>query len=939
MSSKNRRSYFLLACAIPALAWWSPALAQESAATEEDELRSAEIVVTAQQREQSIQDIPISVIAFDADTVQQAGVRDLKDVQILAPGLLVTSTTTETSTTARIRGVGTVGDNPGLESSVGISIDGVFRARNGVGFGDLGEIERIEVLRGPQGTLFGKNTSAGLISVVTAQPSFEFGANAELTISNFDGYGVSGSVTGPIFEDKLAFRLFGVRRERDGFQDVIVGPDRPTTTRTELEDGDQRFFSIRASTLYTPTDNFDLTLNFDYTRRNEDCCGAAALAPINPGVAGNAQTFATGIPSFPGTVQAPNATAAILNSLVSGSPNPADINNRATGAAVFVDVAPGIAVNPVRILEQVPTFDRIIFSNRSTDNDIEDYGFNGNINWDFGFATLTSITAYREFSSLRGQDTDFTAADLWFRPNDGNNGELFDNFSQELRLQGSTDSLDWLVGFFFSQENLERRDNLTLGADYAPYFSLLGSGGTNPAFLQGTFTSILPLLAGTGLVTPGTTLPAGGVFPLGAGVLDVYNQDATSWSFFTHNIWRPIDRVEITAGVRFTRENKEVTADFNTAPSGCAILEDAFGANPAAGVAPTAAALAANPATAPFAPTIAGLAGLVGLSCFPWTRTVLDGIGFDQERTENEVTGIARLSVDVTDNVTLYGGYSRGYKAGGFNLDRDFGFILGGNPSQIDPGETPNTEFEEEEVDAYEFGFRSRWFGGSLLANWTFFYQDFSNFQLNTFNGVSFVVTSVPELTSIGIEGDFVYLPPIKGLSLQGGFTYTDTTFGNFSAAENPTGDVVLDNQLPGAQIAFAPIWTVSGALNYEFPIVGDFIGVFNFNGRWNDEFETASALLPAKLQPAFAIFNARMGVGDRDGRWRLELWAQNLTDTDYFQVGFNGPLQGSSGITTSTAPGFGGLADPYNAAQDSITYYAFLAPARTWGATLRFRY
>ena len=107
---------------------------------------------------------------------------------MLTSGLVVTSTSSEVSTTARIRGIGTVGDNIGLESSVGVVIDGVYRPRNGVGFGDLGELERIEVLKGPQGTLFGKNTSAGVINVISKRPSSRAASSGELTGTNFGGY-------------------------------------------------------------------------------------------------------------------------------------------------------------------------------------------------------------------------------------------------------------------------------------------------------------------------------------------------------------------------------------------------------------------------------------------------------------------------------------------------------------------------------------------------------------------------------------------------------------------------------------------------------------------------------------------------------------------------------------------------------------------------------
>jgi outer membrane receptor protein involved in Fe transport len=135
------------------------AQAAEQDSNDEDRLLTT-VTVTAQKRNQDLQDVPITVTAIGSQLLRDSGVRDIKDLTLLTSGLVVTSTSSEVSTTARIRGIGTVGDNIGLESSVGVVIDGVYRPRNGVGFGDLGELERIEVLKGPQGTVFGKNTSA-----------------------------------------------------------------------------------------------------------------------------------------------------------------------------------------------------------------------------------------------------------------------------------------------------------------------------------------------------------------------------------------------------------------------------------------------------------------------------------------------------------------------------------------------------------------------------------------------------------------------------------------------------------------------------------------------------------------------------------------------------------------------------------------------------------
>ena len=187
--------------------------------------------------------------------LQDTGIKDIKDLTILTPGLLVTSTSNESVTTARIRGIGTVGDNAGLESSVGVVIDGVYRPRNGVGFGDLGELERIEVLKGPQGTLFGKNTSAGVINVVTKRPSSEFGANVELTAGDYGAMEGAASITGP-FSDAIAGRLYVASREHDGYLDIVRGPG----PRTEDEDVDRKFKTARGQLLFTLSDDLDIRL-------------------------------------------------------------------------------------------------------------------------------------------------------------------------------------------------------------------------------------------------------------------------------------------------------------------------------------------------------------------------------------------------------------------------------------------------------------------------------------------------------------------------------------------------------------------------------------------------------------------------------------------------------------------------------------------------------
>ena len=320
MMSNTRKTLLSLSIAAalsPMLAL--PARAQETTAPpeadQEEATTLAELVVTAQKREEALQDVPVSVTALPEQLLRDTGVRDVKDVQVLVPGLTVTSTQSEAQTTARIRGIGTVGDNAGLESSVGVVIDGVYRPRNGVGFGDLGEIERIEVLKGPQGTVFGKNTSAGVINVITRRPSYSTSVEAELTVGNYGALGVSGAFNTPI-GDAAAFRAYAAKRERDGFTDVHTGAG----PRRETDDGDQNFHTLRAQLLLEPTDNLDINFIADFTSREENCCA--------------------------GVTTVRGATANIINAL-----------------------SPDDGVAPV-----ADPFAREAWSNRSTEQDIKDKG-------------------------------------------------------------------------------------------------------------------------------------------------------------------------------------------------------------------------------------------------------------------------------------------------------------------------------------------------------------------------------------------------------------------------------------------------------------------------------------------------------------------------------------------------------------------------------------
>ena len=226
-----------------------------------------EIVVTATKRESTLQEIPVAVTVTDAETIDKAQILDIADLQTVVPSLRISTLQTSGNTNFIIRGFGNGANNPGIEPSVGVFIDGVYRSRSAAAISDLPNLERVEVLRGPQSTLFGKNASAGVISVITAKPDYEFGGSAELIIGNYGQVVARGGVTGPL-SDKVAFSLHGGVNQRDGYFDNLV-------TGNELGERDR--WSVRGQLLVEPTDNVSLRFIADFDTMDESCCGVANL--------------------------------------------------------------------------------------------------------------------------------------------------------------------------------------------------------------------------------------------------------------------------------------------------------------------------------------------------------------------------------------------------------------------------------------------------------------------------------------------------------------------------------------------------------------------------------------------------------------------------------------------------------------------------------------
>ena len=918
-----KKSLWLISAGAMALGSSVPvAWAQDSGTAIDPE--SVNIIVTATRRASPLSDVPIAVSAVTAQAMQNSGATDIRALNQLAPSLLLSSTGTEANASARIRGIGTVGDNPGLESSVAVFIDGVYRSRTGAGLNELGEIERVEVLRGPQGTLFGRNASAGLINIISKAPEFKLAGKAEITYGNYDYWRLAGRITGPV-SDQLALSLDGVWSKRDGFYDLVNASGAKVG---ETNDRDRYF--LRGQALFEPNDALSIRLIGDYTHRDESCCGAAYIETRERRpVAGGGYSTAP----F-------NRIAAILAG--QGSTFPVDPYDR----------------------------DLHITAGRDYVSKLKDWGVSGEINYDLGGAKLTSITAYRNYKSQDYGDYDYSGADLLYR--DPNTYRQFRTFTQEVRAQGSAfgEVLDWLVGGYYAHEKLALEDNIRFGADYgrfaacrlmagasvnsnltAAQLGACGSGLATQALISGTQAQLnaglTPAVGATQASIISTGLGNGlralAAIPSGTGdVASLYHQKSENWALFTHNIVHITKQLDLTLGLRYTHESKRFSADFNNNNATCAALQ-------ASGL----SGIATNPLLRnTSAGTLAG--GILTLGCLGNGSTGLNALDLNDKITDGEFSGTAVLSWKPIDELLVYGSYSKGYKAGGYNLDR---FQLGSTglnpvPAVFAPrtnADVTSLRFAAEKVDAFEVGLKysqPKW-----SANIAAFRQEFKNFQLNTFNGTSFVVQNIngcdgaltaartcasgdvgPGLISQGVELE-LSATPVRNVRFAGGFTYARAKFANRLVGSGD-GTVPLDPALfllPGSINSQAPEAVTTVSASWTPPLGSNGLSaLFYVDGRMSSDFNTGSDLFPEKRQDGYAVFNARVGIRGPQQRWAVEFWGQNIFNQDYTQVAFSSPLQSSSPSTSTT--GQFALGAPM--ANQLIS--AYLAEPRTYGVTLR---
>ncbi|MGR6551336.1 TonB-dependent receptor [Pseudomonas plecoglossicida] len=717
--------------------------------TVEQDAKLGTVTVNARRREETAQDVPTPISVLDSETLETQRIYRVQDLQQLVPSTNVAYVHARQSSIS-IRGLGNNPASDGLEGSVGIYLDNVYLGRPGMAVFDLLDVEQLEVLRGPQGTLFGKNTTAGVLNITTRKPTFHREGSIQQSVGE-DGYlQTQGSFSGPL-TDTLAGRLSAYHTEDDGYvKNVYNGED--------LNGGKRQGF--RTQLLFQPSDTFNLRWIGEY---NEEDSNNGILS-----------LYSTGPNRYESLAAQAGAT------LVSGKDRKVnfDAEQRVT---VFQG---GTSVE----------------ANWTLPNDF----------------TLTSITAYRWW--------DFTP-----RNDDGLNVPVFHSagvsvrdkqYSQEIRLASPTGgAFDYVLGAYYFKQDLDNT-SFTYYGPQADVWNLTPAGALN------------------------------NVNTIGDGHIDT-----DSYALFAQGTWHLTDRLDFTAGVRGTYEEKSawVTRD---APTG--------------GAAVTGAAAAARQ-------------GRVGA----YDSGDLNQYSFSP-------SGLLGLSYRFNEQLLGYATLTHGEKSGGINLTVGAAPRLG----------TDSLLVGTERVNNAEVGLKSTLFDDRLQLNANLFWAEVHGYQANVYDQINRVqyLANAGSVRSRGLEFEATALP-IRGLTVNFNGSWNDVRYTDYDDAPCPP-EVSLANatatcDLSGHQVV--------GASKY----------IANLNGQYKwqltdhiEPYVTASYAFRSKAVgtiddsdfgqiPSYALVNLSTGVrlDQGDGVLDLSLWVKNAGDKTYFTSLWNSANGGYAGV------------------------------------------
>lgn len=866
---KLNKTALLGATALSAGLITSGAWAQEDG---QDEPREV-IMVTAQKREQTLQEVPVAVSVVDAETIQNAQIVDALDLQSVVPALRVSQLERTSNATFIIRGQGNGANNPGIEPSVAVYIDGVFRARAGTALSDLMGLERVEVLRGPQSTLFGKNATAGVVSIVTQEPQFDFGGEAEVTVGEFNQRILKGLVTGPISEN-LAFSFSGSRNTRDGYYEN-VGPGGDFNGRDR--------WALRGQLLFVPSENLEFRLIADYDEIDEQCCGTDRVidGPTGPVIRNLLGGETSAGPGF-------------NYQIATDFSNENKIENSGVSLQADWDLNDSMTLTSITALRNYDDF----------------------IDYEGDFTTLELLG-----ENVRGLNVDTFSQEFRLT------GDWNDRAYYLLGAYYSNEDMTVEDARIFGSDTRAYVDILTGGA-LAGLESSLGfpantffadGGGTRftaeqedtqfQIFGQVDFnlTDRLVLTAGLAYFETDKQVDFTDVVRTNP-FSDLNLVDIGLAGFLANAGVDPTDPAQVGAFAAAQPAIFQAFVDASTTFNDVAL---ANGGVDVGGVVvdPVTGLPLANPALELF-----GLQVLGPLTPFP--NSVEDG-----QTNDSDWPYTLRLAFDATDRTNVYASFSRGFKAPSWNLTPDTrpnsgdvaalraaGELAADNalglPTVVNTAEAlgvaGNQRFARPEItETFEIGFKSQFDWGFL--NVAYFDQTIEDFQSSVFQGAGFAVINAGEQSSQGLEFDAVIEPEaIPGLTLNVAGIWMNAEYDSFTGAPVVAGsdvdlaDGVADGigDLSGADVAGIPDF--AGSFGFQYSREAEFGEVFvRADYQYADEVRLLENL-PESITRQVGTINASLGVNFDNGLEAL-LWARNLNEDEYYTSGFPTTLQAGS--------------------------------------------
>jgi iron complex outermembrane receptor protein len=460
-----------LASTMATTTWAAAPLPAPAAVAADDAADGPDVVVTARRQSERAQDVPVALSVLSGRGLEQTGAYTLTDIQQQAPSLTAFNSNPRNSSVA-IRGIGVSSASDGLDTSVGVYIDGVYLGRPGMALADLIDVERVEVLRGPQGTLFGRNNSAGVLNITTRAPSFDFGLTAEVSGGNYYYNQERVAVTGPLVDGLLAFRVTGFNTHRNGvLPNITTGSPANSVGRS----------GGRAQLLATPSSDLSVRLIVDYSQEDDTCCVSTLKTVLPPSI--SAATRRT-LQAFAALGYTPTATTDYTR------------NNS---------------------LQQMRT---------------HQWGASFQADWELGFATATSISAYKYWYFNPLQDSDNTPLDI-IQVNVATTRDR--QFSQEFRLASGPGRFNWQVGAYLFHQRLKDHYILNQFGFEASAFYTTYARLANPAAVA---ISIAPT----------------------SQYIDDVDTSVDSQAVFGQANFAIVPTVILTAGIRYTHDKRDGTS-------------------------------------------------------------------------------------------------------------------------------------------------------------------------------------------------------------------------------------------------------------------------------------------------------------------------------------------------------------------------------------------